>query len=126
MKFVSYISVLGLIPFFLYHVKYLKDEFFILNFNIYYGFIIFGFLLGMQWLRTLETDRNIYEKLAPVLIISLIIVLINFDIKLKFVVIGALLLALMHEFFFQKQLLTNNYLLMRFIITFLAIYSFFI
>ena len=80
----------------------------------------------MQWLRTLETDRNIYEKLAPVLIISLIIVLINFDIKLKFVVIGALLLALMHEFFFQKQLLTNNYLLMRFIITFLAIYSFFI
>lgn len=126
MKFISYISILGLIPFFLCRVEFISVNFLIKNFDIYYGFMISGFLFGMQWLRALENKKSFYEKIMPVLAITLIVVIINFDTELKFIVVLALFLALITEVCFQGKFLSKNYIYLRFIITILATYSFFI
>ena len=126
MKFISYISILGLIPFFLCRVEFVSENFLIKNFDIYYGFMISGFLFGMQWLRALEAKRVFYEKIMPVLAISFIIIIMNFNLELKFIVILALFLALLTEVCFQGKCLSKKYIYLRFIITILASYSFFI
>tara|TARA_B100000989_G_scaffold298261_1_gene286782 strand:- start:5447 stop:5827 length:381 start_codon:yes stop_codon:yes gene_type:complete len=126
MKFISYISIMGLIPFFLCRVEFISEEFLIKNFDIYYGFMISGFLFGMQWVRALEGNRVFYEKIMPVLAITLMVIIINFEIELKFIVILALCLALLTEVGFQGKFLSKKYIYLRFIVTILATYSFFI
>lgn len=117
---------MGLIPFFLCRVEFISEEFLIKNFDIYYGFMISGFLFGMQWVRALEGNRVFYEKIMPVLAITLMVIIINFDIELKFIVILALCLALLTEVGFQGKFLSKKYIYLRFIVTILATYSFFI
>ncbi len=125
MKFVSYITILGLFPFYFYHIDFIKNNL-VSNFNIYYGFIIFGFLLGMQWIRAIEANRSIVEQSMPIITVFLVILIVNFGIQLKFTVILGLFFALLNEFLTQGKFLSKNYLLLRFIITILAIYSFFL
>lgn len=125
MKFVSYITILGLFPFYFYHIDFIKNNL-VSNFNIYYGFIIFGFLLGMQWIRAIEANRSIVERSMPIITVFLVILIVNFGIQLKFTVILGLFFALLNEILTQGKFLSKDYLLLRFIITILAIYSFFL
>ena len=125
MKFVSYITILGLFPFYFYHIDFIKNNL-VSNFNIYYGFIIFGFLLGMQWIRAIEAKRSLVEQSMPILTVFFVILIVNFGLQLKFTVIFGLFFALLNEIFTQGKFLSKNYLLLRFIITILAIYSFFL
>ena len=125
MKFVSYITILGLFPFYFYHIDFIKNNL-VSNFNIYYGFIIFGFLLGMQWIRAIEANRSLVEQSMPILTVFFVILIVNFGIQLRFTVIFGLFFALLNEVFTQGKFLSKNYLLLRFIITILAIYSFFL
>ena len=125
MKFVSYITILGLFPFYFYHIDFIKNNL-VSNFNIYYGFIIFGFLLGMQWIRAIEAKRSLVEQSMPILTVFFVILIVNFGIQLRFTVIFGLFFALLNEIFTQGKFLSKNYLLLRFIITILAIYSFFL
>lgn len=125
MKFVSYITILGLFPFYFYHIDFIKNNL-VSNFNIYYGFIIFGFLLGMQWIRAIEANRSLVEQSMPILTVFFVILIVNFGIQLRFTVIFGLFFALLNEIFTQGKFLSKNYLLLRFIITILAIYSFFL
>ena len=125
MKFVSYITILGLFPFYFYHIDLIKNNL-VPNFNIYYGFIIFGFLLGMQWIRAIEANRSIVERSMPIITVFLVILIVNFGIQLKFTVILSLFFALLNEILTQGKFLSKDYLLLRFIITILAIYSFFL
>ena len=125
MKFVSYITILGLFPFYFYHIDFIKNNL-VSNFNIYYGFIIFGFLLGMQWIRAIEANRSIVERSMPIITVFLVILIVNFGIQLRFTVIFGLFFALLNEILTQGKFLSKNYLLLRFIITILAIYSFFL
>lgn len=125
MKFVSYITILGLFPFYFYHIDFIKNNL-VSNFNIYYGFIIFGFLLGMQWIRAIEANRSLVEQSMPIITVFFVILIVNFGLQLKFTVIFGLFFALLNEIFTQGKFLSKNYLLLRFIITILAIYSFFL
>lgn len=125
MKFVSYITILGLFPFYFYHIDFIKNNL-VSNFNIYYGFIIFGFLLGMQWIRAIEANRSLVEQSMPILTVFFVILIVNFGIQLRFTVIFGLFFALLNEILTQGKFLSKNYLLLRFIITILAIYSFFL
>lgn len=125
MKFVSYITILGLFPFYFYHIDFIKNNL-VSNFNIYYGFIIFGFLLGMQWIRAIEAKRSLVEQSMPILTVFFVILIVNFGIQLRFTVIFGLFFALLNEILTQGKFLSKNYLLLRFIITILAIYSFFL
>ena len=125
MKFVSYITILGLFPFYFYHIDFIKNNL-VSNFNIYYGFIIFGFLLGMQWIRAIEANRSLVEQSMPILTVLFVILIVNFGIQLRFTVIFGLFFALLNEILTQGKFLSKNYLLLRFIITILAIYSFFL
>ena len=125
MKFVSYITILGLFPFYFYHIDFIKNNL-VSNFNIYYGFIIFGFLLGMQWIRAIEANRSLVEQSMPIITVFFVILIANFGLQLKFTVIFGLFFALLNEIFTQGKFLSKNYLLLRFIITILAIYSFFL
>ena len=125
MKFISYITILGLFPFYFYHIDFIKNNL-VSNFNIYYGFIIFGFLLGMQWIRAIEANRSLVEQSMPIITVFFVILIVNFGLQLKFTVIFGLFFALLNEIFTQGKFLSKNYLLLRFIITILAIYSFFL
>tara|TARA_B100000886_G_scaffold331218_1_gene282502 strand:+ start:474 stop:851 length:378 start_codon:yes stop_codon:yes gene_type:complete len=125
MKFISYITILGLFPFYFYHIDFIKNNL-VSNFNVYYGFIIFGFLLGMQWLRAIEAKRSVAEQTMPIIGVAFVILIINLEIQLKFTAMFGLFFALLNEIFTQGKFLSKNYLLLRFIITILAIYSFFL
>ena len=125
MKFISYITILGLFPFYFYHIDFIKNNL-VSNFNVYYGFIIFGFLLGMQWLRAIEAKRSVVEQTMPIIGVAFVILIINLEIQLKFTAMFGLFFALLNEIFTQGKFLSINYLLLRFIITILAIYSFFL
>ena len=110
MKFVSYITILGLFPFYFYHIDFIKNNL-VSNFNIYYGFIIFGFLLGMQWIRAIEANRSLVEQSMPIITVFFVILIVNFGLQLKFTVIFGLFFALLNEIFTQGKFLSKNYLL---------------
>ena len=80
----------------------------------------------MQWIRAIEANRSIVERSMPIITVFLVILIVNFGIQLKFTVILGLFFALLNEILTQGKFLSKDYLLLRFIITILAIYSFFL
>ena len=125
MKFITIISLAGLIPFYM-------PEFRILNYNLFqshhvqiYGFMIICFLCGMQWERVISNNStNFLQKILPIapVFFGILLLMLKFDSDYLQILIFLFILFL--DLFYYRKLLSTSYIRLRIIVTFLVVFSF--
>ena len=129
-KSVIFFSIIGLIPFYL--DLFLSNTFLSnLNFekiSFFYGLLIISFLSGMQWQRWIEikTSNFLYLSIPMLNFIFSFSSVFNFFLSPIIIVVIGLLVSLIIDVIFQKQFLPLWFVNLRIIVTFFAIFSFFL
>ena len=131
---IVFITLLGLIPFYLKSFVYYFFSKIYLNFNflldelsLLYGAIIVSFISGMQWQRSIASNcnRKLIIPIIPLFIVWLYeLKLFNFFSEI--LIIFSLFLSLLIDIFIINFNLSKWYLKLRTIVTFIAIFSYFL
>ena len=128
------ITLLGVIPFYLknfFHIfffeTYLNFNLLINELSLLYGAIIVSFLSGMQWQRAISSGYNLklIVPMVPLLIVWLYELKL-FDFFPEILIIFSLFLSLLIDIFIINLNLSKWYLKLRTIVTFIAIFSYFL
>ncbi len=129
-KSVVFLSIMGLLPFYL-------DPFFSKNYSetinfekisIFYGLLIISFLSGMQWQRFIQvkTSNFLYLSIPMLNFIFSFSSVFNFFLPPVTIVIIGLINSLIIDVIFQKEFLYGWFVKLRLIVTFFAIISYFL
>lgn len=126
MKFITIISLIGVIPFYMPEINFLNKVFFNSQHIQIYGLMIISFLSGMQWQRLIFGDsfHNIFEKILPIITIFSGIILFMFNSNIDLILTFLFFLVLVFDLIFHKQFLSKKYMKLRIIVTLLVILSF--
>ena len=125
MKFITIISLVGLIPFYM-------PEFRILNYNLFqlhhvqiYGFMIICFLCGMHWERAIfDNSTNFLQKILPVSPVLFSILLLMFKFNSNYLLILIFTFILLIDIYYYRKSLSKGYIRLRIIVTFSVVFSF--
>ena len=125
MKFITIISLAGLIPFYMPELRILDYDFFQLHHVQIYGFMIICFLSGMQWERVVFNNSiNFLQKILPITPVLFGILLLMLEFDYNYLLISLFLLVLFLDLFFYRKLLSKDYIRLRIIVTCLVVFSF--
>ena len=125
MKFITIISLAGLIPFYIPEFRILNYDLFQLRHVQIYGFMIICFLCGMQWERVIfNNSTNFFQKILPLAPVFFGILLLMLKFNSNYLLISLFLFVLFLDLFFYRKLLSKNYMRLRIIVTCLVVLSF--
>ena len=125
MKFITIISLAGLIPFYMPELRILNYNFFQLHHVQIYGFMIICFLSGMQWERVIfNNSTKFLQKILPVTTVFFGILLLMLKFDYNYLLISLFIFVLFIDLFFYRKLLSKSYMRLRIIVTFLVVFSF--
>ena len=125
MKFITIISLAGLIPFYIPEFRILNYDLFQLRHVQIYGFMIICFLCGMQWERVIfNNSTNFFQKILPIAPVFFGILLSMLKFNSNYLLISLFLFVLFLDLFFYRKLLSKNYMRLRIIVTCLVVLSF--
>lgn len=125
MKFITIISLAGLIPFYMPELRILDYDFFQLHHVQIYGFMIICFLSGMQWERVVFNNSiNFLQKILPITPVLFGILLLMLEFDYNYLLISLFLLVLFLDLFFYRKFLSTNYIRLRIVVTCLVVFSF--
>ena len=129
-KSVVFLSIMGLIPFYL-DFFFSKNYIETVNFekiSIFYGLLIISFLSGMQWQRFIQVKtRNFLYLSIPMLnFIFSFSSVFNFFLPPVTIVVVGLINSLIIDVIFQKEFLSGWFVKLRLSVTFFAIISYFL
>ena len=125
MKFITIISLAGLIPFYIPEFRIQNYDLFQLQHVQIYGFMIICFLCGMQWERVIfNNSTNFFQKILPLAPVLFGILLLMLKLDSNYLLISLFLFVLFLDLFFYRKLLSKNYMRLRIIVTCLVVLSF--
>ena len=126
MKFITIISIIGVIPFYMPELNLFNKVLFNSQHIQIYGLMIISFLSGMQWQRLIfeDSSHNIVEKILPIITVFTGIILFMLNSNVNLILTFLFFLVLVFDIVFHKQHLSKEYLKLRIIVTLLVIFSF--
>ena len=125
MKFITIISLAGLIPFYIPEFRILNYDLFQLRHVQIYGYMIICFLCGMQWERVIfNNSTNFFQKILPVAPVFFGILFLMLKFNSNYLLISLFLFVLFLDLFFYRKFLSKNYMRLRITVTCLVILSF--